>query len=185
MKLVEAMKRVKQNKEKILDLQKKIAMHCANLSHETPLYGAVETPQRIREWIQTCTDITKENVRLLIAIQRTNIVTNVTITLGGEAVTKCIAEWVWRRREYAALDLATWLNLTDRGLKEGHMQTSTTQPFEIKIVRHFDPMLRDAAVAMYKSEPHEIDASLEIINAVTDVVEEPPIEASPRPTLVA
>lgn len=170
MKLIEAMKRVKQNKEKIADLQAKIAGHCANLSHETPVYGT-ETPTKIREWLQGCTDLSQDNVQLLVAIQRTNLATAVTVTLGDTAVTKRIAEWVWRRREYAALDLATWSKLTDRGLKEGQANTSTGQPFELKIVRHFDPVQRDTKLALYKSEPHEIDAALEIINAITDLIE--------------
>lgn len=170
MKLIEAMKRVKANKEKIADLQGKIGNHCANLEHETPMYGS-ETGTRIKEWLQSCTDLSQENVRLLVAIQRTNLVTRVQISLGGTYVTKTIAEWVWRRREYAKLDSDTWGKLTDRGLKEGFMNSSTGQPFQVKIVRHFDPVHRDSQMSMYRSEPHDIDAALEIVNAVTDLVE--------------
>lgn len=170
MKLIEAMKRVKANKEKIADLQGKIGMHCANLEHETPLYGS-ETGTRVKEWLQSCTDLSQENVRLLVAIQRTNLSTRVPISLNGITVTKTIAEWVWRRREYAKLDGETWGKLTDRGLKEGFMNSSTGQPFQVKIVRHFDPVYRDGQVAMYRSEPHDIDAALEITNAVTDLIE--------------
>jgi len=170
MKLIEAMKKVKANKEKIADLQAKIGNHCANLAHETPVYGA-ETVNKVKEWLQSCTDISQENVRLLLAIQKTNLATNVTINLSEKNVTKSIAEWVWRRREYANLDLQTWGKLTDRGLKEGVANTSTGTPFELKIVRHYDPVIRDSKVLMFKAEPHEIDAALEIANAVTDLVE--------------
>jgi hypothetical protein len=167
-KIIEAMKRVKSNKEKVADLQKQIGQYCANLNFETPPYGS-ETTSKIREWLQSCDDTSLENARLLVAIQRTNLATMVTITLGGNAVTKSIAEWVWRRREYAALDLKTWLMLTDRSLREGTTQSSTGGTVEVKIVRHFDPVQRDKMVAMFKSEPHEIDAALEVVNAVTDL----------------
>lgn len=170
MKIIEAMKRVKQNKEKIVDLQKQIGLFCANLNFETMTYGA-ETPNKIREWLQACDDTTQENIRLLVAIQRTNNVTPVTISLAEKSVTKTIAEWVWRRREYAKVDLQTWSMLTDRNLKEGMGNNSSGTPVEVKIVRHFDPVRRDKMVAMYKSEPHEIDAALEVVNAVTDLVE--------------
>lgn len=170
MRLIEAMKRVKSNKEKITDLQKKVADHCANMAHETPVYGT-ETGTRIKEWLQSCTDLSQENVRLLLAIQRTNLHTPVSIMLGEKSTTKMIAEWVWRRREYAALDLLTWSKLTDRGLKEGLANTSTGQPFELKLVRHYDPVQRDGRLALYKSEPHDIDAALEIANATTDLLE--------------
>lgn len=170
MKIVEAMKRVKSNKEKIADLQAKVAQFCANLNFETPTYGA-ETPNKIREWLQSCNDLTQENVRLLCAIQRTNMTTLVTVSLGEKVVTKSIAELVWRRREYAAIDLNTWAKLTDRNLKEGTGQNSSGTPVEVKIIRHFDPEQRDKKMAEFKSEPHEIDAALEVVNAVTDLVE--------------
>ena len=93
MKIIEAMKRVKLNKEKIADLQNKIEIYCANLSFETPMYGA-EQQHTINGWLQACSDLTKDNVKLLTAIQRTNLATSVTITLGEMNVTKNIAEWI-------------------------------------------------------------------------------------------
>ena len=172
MKLIEAMKRVKSNKEKITDLQGKVGMFCANLNYETLQYGsAAETAAKISEWLQSCTDLTQENIRLLTAIQKTNSDTMVAITLGDRTVTKSIAEWVWRRREYAGLDLKTWQMLTDRGLREGSGTNSSGTPIEVKIVRHFDPVRRDNMVAMFKSEPHEIDSALEVTNAVTDLLD--------------
>lgn len=170
MKLIEAMKRVKMNKEKIQDLQTKIGETCANLTHETPLYGT-ETPAKIREWSQSCLDLSQDNVKLLTQIQKTNLITSVTIEIGNKQVTKSIAEWVWRRREYSKIDLGTFSRMTDRNLKEGFMNTSTGQPMEVKIQRHYDPVKRDEKLAEFKSEPGLIDSSLEITNAVTDLID--------------
>jgi hypothetical protein len=170
MKIIEAMKRVKANKEKVADLQRKIGSVSANLSHETPLYGA-ETPAKIVEWLQSCNDTSQENIRLLCAIQRTNLATKVTIKLGDKDVTKSISEWVWRRREYAGVDLATWATLTDRNLREGQLPQSTGAPQLITIVRHYDPIRRDKMMDLYRTEPHEIDAALEVVNATTELME--------------
>lgn len=170
MKIIEAMKKVKQNDQKISDLQKKISETCANLSHETPVYGT-ETQKKINEWLQSCDDLSQENIRLLCAIQKTNLNTKVTIEISGKQVTKSISEWVWRRKKYAGIDYTTWDQLTDRGLKEGFMNSSTGTPFEVKISRHYDPIKRDEMKEMYRSEPHEIDSALEVINAVTDLIE--------------
>lgn len=170
MKIIEAMKKVKANKEKIADLQAKVSTYCANLNFETPLYGA-DTPAKIKEWLQSCDDVTQDSAKLLVAIQRTNLATMVPIPLGENTVTKSIAEWIWRRREYAALDLATWQKLGDRGLREGVTNSSTGDKVDVKIIRHFDPEQRDKKVAIYKSEPHVIDAALEVVNAVTDLIE--------------
>lgn len=170
MKIIEAMKRIKLNKDKLGDLQLKIQQNCARLNHETPLYGE-ETAGKIKEWTQACEDIGRDNIGLLIRIQKTNLATDVTIELGGKKVTKNVAEWVWRRREYAQYDLNTWSKQTDRNLKEGTAQSSTSVPVEVKIVRYYDPVERDKKLAMYQSEPKEIDAALEVINATVDLVE--------------
>lgn len=171
MKIIEAMKRVKLNNEKVADLRAKIGQNSAHLSYETPLYGENQAKQ-VSEWVQSCLDISQENVRLLVAIQRTNLATSVTIDLGGKSVTKSIAEWVWRRRTYAEQDAGTISMLSDRNLKEGLVPSSTGgAPQEVKIVRNFDPALRDAAREVYRSEPHLIDSALEIVNATTDLVE--------------
>ena len=170
MKIIEAMKRVKLNTEKIGDLQTKIGNCSANLSHETPLYGN-ETASKIKEWAQSCDDLTQENIRLLCAIQRTNLQTTVSIELSGKTVTKNIAEWVWRRRTYAAIDQNTWSKMTDRNLKEGSVNTSTGVTMAITLVRQYDPVKRDEMIAMYRSEPHLIDSALEVVNATTELIE--------------
>jgi len=63
------------------------------------------------------------------------------------------------------------MKLSDRGLKEGTGANSQGATVEVKIVRYFDPTLRDSRLAIYSSEPQMIDASLEVVNAVTDLIE--------------
>lgn len=173
MKIIEAMKKVKANKEAIRDLQAKIALNSALLSPiETSPYGdKVAVTAKIQEWVQGCYDRGQENVRLLVAISRTNMQTMVPIHIGGRTVTRSMAEWVWRRREYAALDLITWKSMTDRNLKEGNINTSPGTVTKVEIQRHYDATQRDTKIAEYTSEAHEIDAALEVINAVTDLIE--------------
>lgn len=171
MKIIEAMKRIKANKEKIGDLQNKLRQNAANLSFETPVYGD-EQKAKITEWTQSAVDTAKENVRLLTAISRTNLATQVTIELGDNRVTRSITEWVWRRREYAAIDMSIFQALNDRGLKEGHLPQTTGVPIEVKIVRHYDPEFRDKQLAILVREPHDIDAALEVVNATTELIEE-------------
>lgn len=169
MKIIEAMKRVKANKQKIVDLQGKISAHSAHLSFETPVYP--DQSAKVNEWLQACFDTAQENIRLLTSIQRTNMATPVTIQLGEKSVTKSIAEWVWRRREYAAIDLQTYNQLTDRGLKEGKLPTTTGVAQDVTIKRYYDPEERDKMRAIFSREPFEIDGALEVVNATTDLIE--------------
>uniref|UniRef100_A0A6H1ZNY9 Uncharacterized protein n=1 Tax=viral metagenome TaxID=1070528 RepID=A0A6H1ZNY9_9ZZZZ len=169
MKLIEAMKQVKDLLRKADDLQGKTATFSAHHSTETPTYP--DQKKQISEWLQSHSDILKEIMRLRVAIQRTNLQTNVDIELGGKAVRHTIAEWIHRRRDLAAKACSAWRGLTDKGLREGKMKDSQGNEVDVKIVRCYDPSERDIKVELYTAEPTIIDGRLEVINAVTDLVE--------------
>lgn len=170
MKLIEAMKKLKDLNVKAEDLRAKVAANAACLSIETPLYGA-DQKATVDGWIQAHSDILQEILKLRVAIQRTNLATPVTIEVGGKQVTKNIAEWIHRRRDLAKLDMDMWSKLGDRGLKEQNVQTSPGGPVtEIRVMRFYDPKQRDEKVGVYRSEPSVIDATLEVVNATTDLV---------------
>ncbi len=170
MKIIEAMKAIKALTAKAADLRVKIHNHCANLDIESSPYP--EPAKQVAEWLQSHSDTLKEILRLRIAIQKTNIATPVAIMIDGTSVTKCIAEWVHRRRDLANLELEGWKQLTDRGLKEGSLNSSVPggEARLVKIIRHFDSKVRDAKQACFRDEPHLIDATLEVVNATTEVV---------------
>lgn len=169
MKIIQAMKLVKANKEKIVELTARIKANSAHLSIEKPLYE--DQGAKVREWTQACLDISRDNVELLTRIAKTNMATMVTIELvPSKVATKSIAEWVWRRREYAACDQLIWQAQGDRGLKEQRVQTSPDNVTEITIVRYYDPSIRDAALDALRREPSLIDGQLEVTNAVTDLL---------------
>lgn len=169
MKLIEAMKKIKDLRIKADDLRKKVGTYCADQSHETPVYDNQKA--KVKEWTQGYSDILKEILSLRVAIQKTNLQTDVTMELGGKQVTKTIAEWIHRRRDLADLERSIWANIGDRGLREGTIQTSTGEKTEVKIRRYYDPEERDKNVELFRSEPSVIDSTLEVINAVTDLVE--------------
>ena len=170
MKLIEAMKKCKDFARKAEDIRGKIAVNCAHLSVETPTYGDKQRDQ-VREWLQAHEDILKDTLRLRVAIQRTNLQTPVSIELNGKAVSKTIAEWIHRRRDLAKSDAEAWSKLGDKGLKEGYGTNSLGERIEVKLVRNFDPKERDSKLELYRSEPMTIDATLEVVNAVTDLIE--------------
>lgn len=163
------MKKIKDLQKKVADLQKKIETYCAYIDVEGETYD--NQRNKIDEWLQSATDTTQEIARLKLAIQKTNIQTQVTIELGGKQVTKCISEWVYRRHGLAKDDLTTWRCLTDKGLKDTIIKTTTGDEKPLKLVRCYSPEQRDDKVSMYSSEPSLIDAKLEVVNAVTDLIE--------------
>lgn len=169
MKVIEAMKQIKDLQRKASDLTAKVKQHAAISSVQTATYP--DQKRQVSEWLQSISDILKEILRLRIAIQTTNLATEVEIELGGKGVKKTIAEWIHRRRELAQIEEQAWLALTDRGIQEGATRDPAGDIIEIKIERFYDPKERDEKVELFRSEPMKIDSILEVVNAVTDLIE--------------
>lgn len=169
MKIIEALKQAKDLSRKADDLVSKVKLYCADLDIESPVYE--DQREQVRQWLQAHGDVCKEILRLRVAIQRTNLAILVTIKLGEVSVTKSIAEWIHRRRDLAKAQQEAWASLTDRNLREGNMRTSTGGETPVKIRRYYDPRLRDEMIELYRSEPTIIDGTLEVVNAVTDLIE--------------
>lgn len=171
MKIIEGLKKIKDLAKKAEDLRGKVSQYCADLDCESPVYP--DQKRQISEWLQSHSDVIKEILALRYRIQKTNIATQVTMQLNDRSVTKSIAEWVHRRRDLAELERTMWNRLSDRGLKDMSTYKLTPQSPENIVKRrlYFDPKERDEKVELYRSEPGIIDATLETINAVTDLVE--------------
>ena len=170
MKLIQGMKKIKDLATKAEDLRKKVSNNSADLTIETAQYP--DQRRQVSEWIQAHSDILKEILHLRFSIQKTNLATPVSIELGGKHITKSIAEWIHRRRDLAKFEMEMWSRLTDRSLKEQMVRTSPDGPVtEVKIRRYYDPAERDQKMELYRSEPSVIDATLEVVNATTDLIE--------------
>jgi hypothetical protein len=171
MKIIEALKKVKDLKRKADDLVELIKTNSAISSMESAKYG-MDQKKTVDGWIQAHKDILSEISNLQFLVQKTNMATNVEIELpDGKRVTKTITEWIYRRRDLAGAELKAWKALSDRGIKEGVVKSPTGDPVEIKIVRFYEPAARDKRVNDLASEPSVIDGRLEIVNAVTELLE--------------
>jgi len=176
MKIIEAMKKVKDLQRKAADLRDKVKQYCVDYEHETPTYA--DQRDRIKSWLDAHRDILQEVESLKLKIQKTNIQTLVPITIDEKVVNKTIAAWIIRRGQgknikgLAHEDLDMWNMLTDRGLKEDKLITSAGGILEKKIRRYYDPAQRDRMKEIYMSEPQLIDSVLEVTNARVDLVEE-------------
>lgn len=169
MKIIEAMKKIKDLSRKADDLKEKVGTYCADLDCETPTYP--DQKRQVSEWLQAHGDIIKEISQLRYAIQKTNIETQVHIIIDGKTVTKSICEWIHRRKDLAKNEEAMWRKLNDKGLKEGYINKLTPNSPETIVKRrlYFDPAERDKKIEVFRSEPSIIDSTLEITNAVTDL----------------
>ena len=175
MKIIEALKKIKDLKRKVEDLTVKIQNNCADLDCNEPVYGSKDKQcDQIKSWLDSVKDTIKEIEHLTILIQYTNIKTMVDISIDDRIVTKSIAKWILRRRELSNLQKRAWVGLTDRGLQPRNYKVSPDDE-GVKIanvVRFYDPKKRDEIVERLNMEPSLIDSKLEVVNAVTDLIEE-------------
>jgi hypothetical protein len=169
MKLIEALKQIKDLARKADDIKNLVKGHCAISSLETQKFP--NQTKQVSEWVQAYGDLLKETLRLRLAIQKTNLETEVIIEIDGKTVTKSIAAWIHRRRDLANSEMQIWAMLSDRGIHEGLGKGPTGDPIEIKINRFYDPAEKVRKMEVYASEPSIIDGRLEVVNATTDLIE--------------
>lgn len=178
MKLIEALKAIKDQKRKLDDLQNKIATFCADMDAEIPAYKTVEEQtKQIAEWLQAHHDIVKDIETLRLRIQKTNLATMVPIQITEKTlVNKSIAAWIHRRKDLSQLERAAWLSLTNKRLMPAAIHKNPKDPSSeveriVQVRKYFDQKERDIMVEEYSAEPSKIDAALEIANATTDLLE--------------
>jgi YesN/AraC family two-component response regulator len=174
MKIIEGLKQIKDLTRKADDLRSKIAQFCADMDIEVPAYKTVEEQKKqIQEWLQAHHDIVKEIESLRLRIQKTNLVTMVSIQLSEKTgVSKSIAAWIHRRKDLAKMEMTAWYGLTNRHLEPRALRTKDNTEVEkiIQVRKYYDQKERDTMVEEYTSEPSKIDAALEITNATTDLI---------------
>jgi len=171
MKIIEALKQLKDLERKADDLQKKVMDHTAIMDFEDPVYK--DQHKKVRSWIDAFHGIQEEILRLHCAIQVTNLQTPVEIKISdAKAKTRTIAEWVIRRRKTAKREFNFWAHVNDRGLvTKPIVKKGQTEPEIAKVIRFYDPEERDTMVERLRAEDAAIDAALEIVNAKTDLIE--------------
>jgi hypothetical protein len=168
MKIIEAMKQIKALEHKAKDLLNFVQMHSSDLDIEAPVY--LDQSGQVKSWIDAYVGALETIVSLQAKIQKTNTVTQVTIELGGNRISKTISEWIYRKNKIAT-EKSVWTALDGRRLKDSSfIQTSGTVK-EVKVRRYFDPELRDRKITGLSQEPFLIDSALEVINATTDLIE--------------
>lgn len=169
MKLIEALKKVKNDREKIEDLVMKIRKNSARMESHRPEYAKPEA--QVAEWLQGIFDTQKNINDLLTKIQKTNLQTNVTIEIGGNQVSKTISEWIIRRREGVDFEISAYRSLTNMGLKPCQINDEEGNAKIDQVVLHFDSKKRDEKLAVLSEEKSLIDSALEIVNATTELVD--------------
>jgi len=170
MKIIEALKKVKNNREKISDLQQLIQQNCAHMESQKGSTPYNDPKKKIKEWVQSIHDTQKENSKLLSQIQKTNLETLVTIEMpSGTQVEKSISEWIVRRREGVDTEIETYNAMSSRLQQQAFKKEDGTIEVD-NVVLNYSSEDRDKKTMDLGQEKSLIDAKLEIVNATTDLL---------------
>lgn len=172
MKIIEGLKKIKDLKRKLGDIQIKIITYSADYDCDNPVYENQRL--QIDSWLQAAEDLTKEVSNLTHRIHKTNISTNISIEVAiGKSVNKSIDEWLLRVNGLAEDDKNTWnrLNTTDINTEKKYRLPGSNTDILVKKRLYFDPKKRDEKVEEYTSEISKISSKLEIVNAITDLLD--------------
>lgn len=172
MKIIEALKSVKNLKRKLSDLHTKINTYSADNDTEDSTYP--DQREQVSSWLQACEDTNKEICSLVHRIHKTNVTTPISIEVDtGKIVTKTIDEWLLRLNGLAANDKKTWESLDVRSINthQPYKLAGSTKEYVVKRRLYFDPKKRDTKIEEYTSELIKIQSKLEIVNAVEDLVD--------------
>jgi hypothetical protein len=162
MKLIEALRGVSTLKHKQDSIIDKLRDNACLLSTVSPEYGD-EQKKMILQWLEDVRVLGQEISSLAIRIQKTNLITMLTIEVKGIEKTRSLAEWILRRRTLRVVELRAWSQLDPRKLVE----TDT-----VKVIRYYDPQVRDQAVDRLMDEGPIIDAQIELVNGQTELIDD-------------
>lgn len=140
------------------------------MDFETPAYP--DQKVQVSSWLQAYRDICREIGRLKFCLSKTNVNTKVTIVIDGHEVTKTITEWIERNKKLCAMEKMAYTALfPGTKCKEARIQQTNGTILECKIRYYYDVVMKDKILDILNAEPALIDAKLEMVNAITDLME--------------
>lgn len=169
MKIIEALKKIKELYKKAEDIRGKVSKYCVKMSFEQDRYE--NQGEQVKSWIQAHRDIILEIESLRERVAKTNLQTEVTIEVGHNKITKSIHSWISRRRDLVGLEMTCWQQLDDKGMNDQKIRLTNGDVQEITVVRFFDYKDKDAKLNDLREELSQIDGKLEIVNATTDILD--------------
>ena len=172
MKIIEALKKVKANRQKMADLTALIRNNSANMESEKGKTPYSDPKAKVKEWLQSVESLQSDNAKLLANIQYTNLHTEVSIEMpSGTVVTKTVAEWIVRRREGVDSVSAAYESLRTN-LKQNAVRDQEGNITVDHVILNFSAEQRDKKLMDLSQEKSLIDSKLEIVNATTDLIME-------------
>ncbi|MFW6219563.1 MAG: hypothetical protein ACOC33_01840 [bacterium] len=166
MKLIEGLKKLRNIEKKIKKNCEYITEYSSKLSNEKPEFDSDnEQKIEIEQLLQSNKDLSELYLNLKKKIDKTNIMTECTIN----DETRSLHEFLTIQRKIGNLLIKTYNSLNEH--KAQSKLTIYRGVDKISIDRLYSEKMKNEKIRYYSDLIDEINSSLEVINATTDIIE--------------
>ena len=169
MKIIEALKELPVLDKRIRNQAQQIAEYAGYITSEQPAFETVEAQRKkVSELLQSNEDLAKRYA----SIKRALAITNATIEVDVAGEKKTISEWItYKANTHNQLHQTySALNLNAANSRLSSSQIDLTEG--VKLERMYSEEYRNKKLEEIRNLNDTIDATLEIVNATTDMVSE-------------
>lgn len=171
MKIIEALKELPILEKRIAKQYQQIRDYSSYGSHVGPTFATQEEQiNQVKSLIQSNEDLVSRYLKLRRVLNKTNCA--IEVTIGTETLS--IIEWITMRKSAGKMMIDTY-NSQSILVATQHINTKPADiasGVSVGVVRCFDEKEKNASIAAMQAILEKIDASLEMVNATTDLVEE-------------
>lgn len=167
MKLIEAMKELKLIEKRMEKNAEQITKYASGLSNEKEIFGS-DSKQRaeVQALIQSNTDLFYNYIKLKKAIEKTNMETIVSFSIGDFSITELLVI----KRKMSSYITSTY-NALNTKVADSKYYTLKTEKADINIVRYYEEEEKNKNLNKWQNFFESIDGRLEVVNATTDLIE--------------
>lgn len=172
MKLVEAMKKLRIIEKRMGENTKSITQYASMLSNERTYFNTdTDQKNKVKELIQSNTDLMKEYLWLKRCIEKTNLETEMEM----DGVSYTLSELLVIKRKMGAVMLRTFEAMNDQTAKERLVQFRgvASDGKTPNIVRYYQETDKIEGKRQYQNLLDNIESRLEVQNAITELIEVP------------
>lgn len=170
MKIIEALKELPLLEKRI---QKQTAQIGKYASYGSHVGSAFETEAKQRTELAALVQSNNDLVNRYLSLRKVLNKTNTEVLVTIDKLTLSISEWIAFREKGGKMLIDTFQALTiNNGSNDIRtVQANLNEGAQVGIVRCFDEKLKNVSINEYQEILDKIDATLEMVNATTDLVE--------------
>lgn len=172
MKIVEGIKKLKLIEKRMMEHTEQIKKYSSIVSCEKPVFGTeLEQRRKIAELEQSNMDLCTEYLKIKKNLEFTNLVTPVTIN----KITYSISDLISIKRKIADIMIKTQMSKSEAsGNEKLRLYLSNKDRDNTpSVVILYDEQQKNDRIRFWQDLKNEIDSTLEVVNATTDMKEFP------------